>query len=225
MMLPGVSAPMPSARMIAIAGAVSTAVALVVQYVLQFSSMDGASPLAVTWRYFGYFTILTNSLLVAVWTPMALGRPSRLNHPIVEGMTVTAISMVGLIYHALLASRWHPEGIQWVANLVVHTTSPLLFVCYWIVRPHGQLKWPHVLYFALWPLGYCIYALIRGALDGWYAYFFLNPSTTPLPQLALNILAQGIGFMAAGLIVVAADRALAARASRSPQPSASPSAP
>jgi hypothetical protein len=216
---------MPSARIIAITGAALTIGALLIQYWLQFKTMDAASPLDVTWRYFGYFTILTNWLVVAVWIGSALKLRAPLNGPIVEGMTLTSIAMVGIIYHTLLASRWHPEGAQWLADFIVHTITPALFAIYWLVRPHGGLKWWNALVFALWPLAYCIYALARGALDGWYAYFFLDPNTTPVPQLALNILVQGLGFMAAGLVVIAADKALAARLNRSPQPNASPSAP
>src|SRR5262245_13132049 len=117
---------MPLTRLIAITGAVLTIAALLLQYYLQFAWMaPGTSPLAVTWRYFGYFTILTNWLVVGVWIAPALGRSSRLNLPIVEGTTVTAISMVGIIYHALLASQWNPQGMQWVADLIVHTITPL----------------------------------------------------------------------------------------------------
>jgi len=140
-------------------------------------------------------------------------------------MTLASIAMVGIIYHALLAARWHPEGVQWVADLIVHTITPLWFVAYWLARPHGALKWTSAIGFALWPLAYCVYALVRGGFDGWYAYWFLNPSTTPLPLLALSILAQGAAFTIAGLLVIAADKAVAKRVSRSPQPSASPSAP
>jgi len=212
-------------RIIAIVGALGTIAALLLQYDLQFAAMPGVAAPAVTWRYFGYFTILTNWLVVAVWCGAALGAPTRLNRPRIEGMALTSIAMVGIIYHALLASRWRPEGAQWMADFMVHSVTPILFVLYWLVRPHGALKWRDAVLFALWPLGYCIYALARGALDGWYAYYFLDPSTTPLPRLAVNIAMQTAGFAAAGFIVIAADKALAARASRSPQPSASPSAP
>ncbi|MFT3727029.1 MAG: Pr6Pr family membrane protein [Terricaulis sp.] len=218
---------MPPTRVIAIAGAALTIAALLLQYWLQFQWMPPeTTPLAVTWRYFGYFTILTNGLVVTVWMPNALGRSgSRFNTPMMEGLALTNIAMVGIIYHALLAARWHPEGAQWVADFVVHTVSPLMFAVYWCARPHGALRWRNAVVFALWPLAYCMYALIRGAFDGWYAYFFLDPSTTPLPQLALNILAQGAGFLLAGLVVVAFDRALARRFSRSLQPNASAPAP
>lgn len=217
---------MPLSRVIAIAGAVLAVAALLLQYWLQFKWMPPeTAPLAVTWRYFGYFTILTNWLVVLVWIPAARNRSGRLNTPVIEGMTLTSIAMVGIIYHALLAARWHPEGAQWVADMIVHTITPLMFLAYWLARPHGTLKWANAIVFALWPLAYCVYALVRGAFDGWYAYYFLNPSTTPLPLLALSIFAQGAAFTIAGVLVIAADKALANRVSRSPQPNASASAP
>jgi hypothetical protein len=215
---------MPLARLIAIVGAVATIGALILQYVLEFAWMPGAGLLAVTWRYFGYFTIVTNWLVVAVWIGAALGRASRLNTPVFEGMTLTGIAMVGIVYHLLLASRWRPEGAQWWADLIVHTVTPILFALYWLLRAHGALKWWNGVLFVLWPLAYCIYALVRGAFDGWYAYYFLDPRTTPLPQLALSIAGQSAGFLAAAFIVIALDKTIAARASRSPQPAASSSA-
>jgi len=216
---------MSRTRTIAIAGALIATSALALQYVLQFRAMPGVAPLAVTWRYFGYFTILTNMLVASVWSGAALNRGGWLNGPRTEGLAFTAIAMVGILYHALLASRWHPAGWQWIANFGVHTLTPVLFGVYWLARPHGALKWRDAALFLLWPLGYCVYALVRGGFDGWYAYYFLNPATTAPAQLALNILAQGAGFMFAGLIVIAADKGLLRPFSRSPQPDASPSAP
>jgi hypothetical protein len=215
---------MPSTRTVASIGAILTFAALLLQYWLQFRAMPGASPLAVTWRYFGYFTILTNSLVCVTWTVAAREGDGR-HRSILEGIALTNIVMVGLMYHLLLAGTWRPEGAQWVADFIVHTVTPILFAVYWLARPHGALKWWNAVTFMAWPLAYCIYALVRGAFDGWYAYWFLNPATTSLPILALSILAQSVAFIAAGLGVIALDKKLAARASRSPQPSASPSAP
>jgi hypothetical protein len=212
-------------RSIAIAGALITLAALALEYRLQFVSMPGVAPLAVSWRFLGYFTILTNMLVAVVWSAAALNPRARLANPVLEAMSFLMIAMVGILYHGLLAARWHPAGWQWLADFLVHTVTPIGFGLYWLLRPHGALRWRHAWVFALWPLGYCVYALVRGALDGWYAYYFLDPATTALPQLALNISLQAAAFVLASLLVIFADKALSGRFSRSPQPGASASAP
>jgi hypothetical protein len=221
---PGMKA-MSLTRSIALLGALITIAALALEYRLQFVSMPGVAPLAVTWRFLGYFTILTNMLVAAVWSAAALDPGARLANPVFEAMSFLMIAMVGLLYHGLLAGRWHPTGWQWLADVLVHTLIPIGFGLYWLLRPHGALRWRHAWVFALWPLFYCVYALMRGAFDGWYAYYFLDPDTTTWPQLLMNISLQAVAFVSASLLVIFADKALSGRFSRSPQPSASASPP
>src|SRR5262249_25547375 len=155
-------------RLIAIIGAIAGIGALLLQFGLMFSSMsaEGYSPLAVTWRYFGYFTILTNTLVAVIWTRAALW--SEVKQPRLEGAGSVSIVMVGIIYHLMLASRWNPQGLEWLADFIHHTLVPILFAIYWFMRPRGALKWADAAVFVTWPLAYCAYALTRGAFDGWY---------------------------------------------------------
>src|SRR5262245_17850657 len=98
---------MKAARVIAVVGAVAGVGALLLQFGLMFGSMSaqGYSPLAITWRFFGYFTILTNALVAVIWLRAVL-RPD-IVQPRLEGAGAVSIVMVGIIYHLLLASRWN----------------------------------------------------------------------------------------------------------------------
>jgi len=202
---------MRAARLIAVLGAVAGIGALILQFGLMFTSMSaqGFAPLAIAWRFFGYFTILTNTLVAIIWTIAAL-RPETLR-PRLEGAGAVSIVMVGVIYHLLLANRWSPQGLQLVADFIHHTVTPILFGLYWLIRPHGSLKWAHAALFVIWPLAYCFYALTRGAFDGWYAYYFLDPSRVTAGELALSIAIQSAAFLACALAFVAADKMLGAR--------------
>ena len=51
----------------------------------------------------------------------------------------------------------------------------------------------------------------RGAMDGWYAYWFLDPSKSSLPELARNIVAMLAVLSVIGLGFVGVDRLLARR--------------
>lgn len=199
-----------AAHWIAIAGALVGLAGLLLQYVLLYRDMtaQGASAFEVTWRYFVYFTLITNTFVTAVLARAALrpGRDDGLSAPRVELMAVTSILFVCVVYNLLLASRWDPQGWQKAADVIVHQIVPAVFALYWLARPHGRLTWRDAMFGAVWPAAYAIYGLARGAVDGFYPYFFMDPSTTPLSQLALNLLALVVSFMGVALVFVAADR-------------------
>ncbi len=203
---------MSLARAAAAIGALIGAFALGLQYVLLFNSMsaEGASPLAVTWRYFVYFTLLTNTFVTLVMVRAVL-RPSEmtgLNAPRIELMAVTSIAFVGVVYNLLLASRWDPQGWQKVADVLVHNVVPVWFLVFWMLRPHGALKWRDAAFAALWPAAYAAYGLTRGAFDGFYPYFFLDPTTLSAVQIALNLLGLVTVFMIGALALIGLSRML-----------------
>lgn len=203
---------MSAARAVAGVGGLIGVFALGLQYVLLFNDMtaQGASALAVTWRYFVYFTLLTNSFVTLVMIRAAL-RPNDmtgLNAPRVELMAVTSIAFVGVVYNLLLASRWDPQGWQKVADVLVHNVVPIWFLVFWLLRAHGTLKWSHAAFAALWPAAYAVYGLTRGAFDGFYPYFFLDPTTASAGQIALNLLGLVAAFVIGALALIALSRML-----------------
>lgn len=170
---------------------------------------EGATAGAGVWRYLGYFTVLTNALVVLVLAHAALNpdRPSLLASPRVELMTMTSILFVGAVYNLLLASQWDPQGLRKINDVILHDISPLAFAAFWLLRPRGGVGWRDALFAASWPFAYSVYGLARGAFDGFYPYYFMNPATTPLPQLAINMAALIAAFVAGALVLVALDRA------------------
>jgi len=204
---------MNAARAAAIAGALIGMFGLVLQFVLLYGSMtsEGATPLEATWRYFAYFTILTNTFVTPVMARAAVAPNSAagLNAPRVELMAVTSILFVCIVYNLLLAARWDPQGWQKVADVIVHNVVPPVFALFWLLRPHGALKWSDAGFAALWPLAYAVYGLTRGAMDGFYPYFFMDPTSLSWAQIALNLLGLVLAYGVGALVLIVGSRAFA----------------
>lgn len=206
---------MSASRALAALGALAGLVGLVLQYALMVGA-DGASPIEATWRFFAYFTILTNCLVTLILASAALrpGADGALNAPRIELMGLTSILFVCAVYNILLAPRWEPQGWQLAADILLHQVTPIVFALYWVARPHGRLGWRDGLFSAAWPVAYAGYGLTRGAFDGFYPYFFMDPSAAPLTQVALNLAGLTAAFVVGALLVVTADAALGRRAAR-----------
>lgn len=204
-----------AARALAALGALLGLTGLVLQYWLLYADMSahGASALDVLWRFYVYFTLLTNTFVTlvfarAAWKPDSL---TGLNAPHVELMAVTSIMFVCIVYNVLLAPRWDPQGWQKVADVIVHNVVPILFLLFWALRPHGALKWRDAALAALWPLAYAIYGLTRGLFDHFYPYFFMDPTSASYGQIALNLVGLVVAFMLGALLLIAISRALGRR--------------
>jgi hypothetical protein len=165
---------------------------------------DGSGPLAGVWRFFGYFTLLTNLLVALVASAFALGRS-----PGSQVLTATTlyILIVGLVYHVLLSGTWSPRGIALIADRITHYATPALMAAFWLTcLPKGVHAWRDVAGWLLYPVGYLAWMLARGALDGFYPYFFVDPTKTGWTQLAVNATGLCAVFAVCGLVLVAIDK-------------------
>lgn len=143
------------------AAALLGALALALQLLLtvrQVHQRGGGVPAAV-WLYLDDFTVLTDVLLTVVLAIAARGPRGRPGRALTQPASLTAIAasslIVGLVYHLVLCSSWHPTGWQRLADELLHVVMPVLA---WL----------------LYPLGYLGYAWARGGVDGHYPYPVLN---------------------------------------------------
>jgi hypothetical protein len=202
-----------SARLMAFLGAAIclTAVGLQLALIIGRFHEHGATTIAGLWRFLSFFTNLTNILAALVLAHAALRPTLRIGlaEPRVEAATTTAILMAGILNSALLAGRLHPQGLYWLADFALHVVAPAAVAMFWVLRPHGSLRVKDAFFAMGWPLLYCLYALARGAADGWYPYYFLDPAILGLGGLAASIVGLGLAFLAAALLLVVIDRRLA----------------
>ena len=140
------------------------------------------------WRFLAFFTILANIGTAAVATAVAIRGATAWDRPRPRFVAATSIALVGLVYSLWLRNSWNPEGLQKLADHALHDAVPVLFLGAWVAGLHEQLKWRDILWAMVPPALYCLYALARGAADGFYAYWFLNPSTQTPGEMLSGIL-------------------------------------
>ena len=182
---------------------------LVIQCVSTFQGNHSVS--LTLWIVFAYFTILTNLLVAVVFTALAVER-TRLRAPWVVAGTMLSILLVGIIYALLLHGKTELSGGSAVANVLNHMATPVLIPLFWIIfTPKGQLRWSHPLVWAIYPLAYLAYSLIRGGQTGKYPYPFLDPGLVGWRQTMLSNLAIAVAFLICSYTLVALDHRLARR--------------
>jgi hypothetical protein len=184
--------------------------ALALQLGLIVGSMTaaGATVSEAIWRYFGFFTILSNIAVAIVASALALRPRTRLAGPIMRMAVAAAIIIVGIVYSVALRAIWEPTGWQAVADHALHDVTPPLFFFLWLASGHGSLRWRDALWAIVGPVTYCLYALARGAADGWYAYWFLDPNSLAVDGMITNIALLIAAFIAVALLLIAIDRLL-----------------
>jgi len=131
--------------------------------------------------YLGYFTVLTN-LLVGVAAALPLLAPSSAAagffvRPATVGWVTASIAFVGMAYFVLLRHVWNPQGLQLLADVLMHYVVPALCVIYSVIAlRRAPLRWTLPLWWSLYPAAYFFYVLVRGVAIGHYPYRFIDVS-------------------------------------------------
>lgn len=159
-------------------------------------------------EYFSYFTVESSMMNVVV---LGFGayfafryKTDTVLYTGVRMATVTYAIVTGVVYNLLL--RGLPPtgyvGLEWPKE-VEHVWIPIYIVVDWLFATgRARLAWTWVWAAIAYPLVWCIYILIRGAVTGWYPYPFINPSEPGgWPSVAMYILGiaafiVGLGFLA-----------------------------
>ena len=141
-----------------------------------------------------FFTIWGNFAAAFVFAWVALrGRID----PRVPFALAAALVVIAAVYHLLLASMHHPQGIDWWTNIIHHTLVPTGGVLWWLLFSRDDLAgWRSLPIVMLVPVIYGAFALANGALTGFYPYFFLDQPRLGWGTVLLNMAGLAIIFMA-----------------------------
>lgn len=178
---------------------------------IRLAQANGKTALDGLVVYLGYFTILTNLFVAVVSTAaLAVRRGPRLRplaSPSLAGCATASILLVGIAYHFLLRHIWAPQGLQWVADAVLHYAVPALALLHWLLRRDaGRLPAWAPLAWCAWPAAYLTYALLRGEWLGSYPYPFIDVTTLGHAQVLRNALGLLAGFLLLGYLVLGVAR-------------------
>lgn len=146
---------------------------------------------------FVFFTVQSN-IIVGVTTAMlaADARPSTVFR-VLRLTGVVAISITFIVFHVALRELQDLTGQAAVADVLLHTASPLLCVAGWLVfGPRGQTSPRVVPWTLVFPLGWGIFTMIRGELVGWWPYPFIDPTDSGYVRVAVNLVLIGGVFVA-----------------------------
>lgn len=187
--------------------------ALVLQlYVsIRWSLQRGMSVGYGVWMYFAFFSVITNLLVAMVLTlPLirpqsAVGRFFARSHVLTT--VATSIVLVCIAYNLLLRQLWNPHGAQLVAEVIMHDVMPVLFLIYWWLRvPRGSVRWGDLAPMSVYPIAYFGYAMLRGAVFGFYPYPFINVAQLGYERVITNALAILVGYLIFATILIALKR-------------------
>lgn len=123
---------------------------------------------------------------------------------------VATVSMivVGVVYHALLGdSAVDPRdiGYEWpvIPNLIIHTYAPIAIVVDYLLSIRGyKPRWRKAWWVVAYPLAWLGFSLVRGILDGWWPYWFINPGEVGVGGMLSYVLIIAAAFIALGFVVL-----------------------
>ena len=137
-------------------------------------------------EYFAYFSI-QGTLIAAVmlgytgwlsWT----GTPERKEVTIARVSATTYEIVIAVVYNALLRGTpgdVRDAGYAWpvIPNEIMHVWAAVLILLDWLlIAGYPKMRLKASLWVAVFPLAWLAFSVTRGIIDGWWAYWFLNPN-------------------------------------------------
>jgi hypothetical protein len=168
-------------------------------------------------RFFLFFTVLSNLFAASVF--LEAGRRQLTGQAPVpdlwRGASVVFMTVTFIVFAVLLRDLQEElqTNVVWV-DTVLHRIMPVAVMADWLIEPpHGRLTFQRALVpWLVPPLAWTGVTMVRGAVDGWYPYPFLDPADGGYGAVILY--AIGILLLFVAVIWVAASAGTAIRAKR-----------
>ena len=157
--------------------------------------------------YYTLFTIESTMIAIVV---VAAGGVLALRHLLdptgftYARLAVTSYAVMTAVVYNLLLRGLPPEGYvgpQWPGELM-HVWFPIYIALDWLLAPGTpRVKWRGLAVVASYPILWLAFTLIRGAVDGWYPYPFLDPAGGWMTVLTYVVVITGFVLGVASLAI------------------------
>ena len=160
-----------------------------------------------------YYTILTNIVLVLVYLSEVLPAAwlEIFRHPVLRGLMAANIALVSLYVFFVLRFLNSLEDLFLLADTILHYLCPVLYLLWWLLQPHGRLRWSNLPLMLAPTFVYFLYALGRGAWVQEYPYPILDAIKLGYPAVLLNAVYMTAALGVLCLIAIGLDRLLGTR--------------
>jgi hypothetical protein len=176
----------PRRRAVFLVLALVSGVGLLMSFVNSMTADVATSHAERIVRFFTYFTIESNILVLLAAATLAAGAAQGVRFVLLHLDALLGITVTGIIFATILA----PDGADvGTASVLLHYVAPPLAVLSWLLlgpwAARSRALIPPAL---LWPLAYLVWVLIWGAITDWYPYGFIDVGEHGYGGVLLNAL-------------------------------------
>lgn len=177
---------------------------LILEFSLDFAKAGGgiAGALGVVWWMAAFMTIITNTMMAAVLTGVALG--ARRIGPRLWA-AVAFYALILFISNLVLFGGNHGQQGWWlVVHYAHHRVLPTLVFVHWLLlAPKRSLGWAEPIVWLIYPYGYLGYVLLRGHFTQWYPYAMIDPTRAGIGGVVRTMATQTIAYLVVGYLALA----------------------
>jgi hypothetical protein len=167
-------------------------------------------PAARFFNSFAFFTVQSN-LLIGVASLLLAIRLERTStaFAVLRLSGLVAITVTGIVFHAVLAQLLNLSGWARVGNELVHTIVPVMAIVGWLmIGPRGLVSKRIAWLSLIFPVCWLAFTLIRGAIIDWYPYPFIDVTQIGYARAAVNCIWVAALFLALAAGATVLDRRL-----------------
>jgi len=137
-------------------------------------------------EYFAYFSIQGTLICAVVLGVTGLRAIQGLSETkliyLVRLSTTVYVTVISVVYNALLRGLpgdIRDNGYNWpvMPNEIIHVWGPVFMVLDWLlVAGFSSVRLRAAFWVVLYPIAWILFSVVRGNIDGWWAYWFLDPT-------------------------------------------------
>ena len=133
-------------------------------------------------NFFSYFTMHSAMAAVLLWIVggvLTIRRPLDPQWIVTVRMLVTCYQLVSGVVYSIIVAQGVALGVSIQVPLtsqILHYWMPAFALVDWLTGPgHARVPWRVLSLVLAFPLAWGAFTMVRGAVIGWYPYFFLDP--------------------------------------------------